>query len=532
MGEPLDAVIVGGGHNGLVAAAYLARAGLRVRVLERRPAVGGAVATVEFHPGFRNSLAAYTVSLLDPGIIRDLGLARHGLTIVERRAANFLPEPDGPGLLMADDPAERRAEVARLSPRDAEALGPYGTAIERSADLVRGLARRAPPPGIGTAADAVTAVSLAARAMRLDRADRQTLIDLVTKSAGDLLRLWFDSDLVQAGFGFDAVVGSYQSPFDSGTGYVLLHHCFGEVNGRRGAWGHALGGMGAIAQAMAAAAAEAGAAIETEAEVARVLVEDGRAVGAELVDGRSVRARRVVANVDPKRLYLGLVEPGALPDSFRRRIEGYRMGSASFRLNLALSRLPRFAGRPAADDAALYTAGIICAPSLAYMDRAYVTARATGLSDHPIVELVIPSTLDDSLAPPGAHVASLFCQHVDPDLPDGRSWDEMREAAADRAIDTVEAVAPGFRDSVIARQVLTPADLERDLGLTRGDIFHGCLSFDQLWTGRPVPGHAQYRGPLEGLYLCGSGAHPGGGVTGLPGRNAAHAVLADRRRRR
>ena len=242
------------------------------------------------------------------------------------------------------------------------------------------------------------------------------------------------------------------------------------------------------------------------------------------------RARRVVANVDPKRLYLGLIEPGALAPAFRRRVEGYRMGSASFRMNLALSRLPRFAGRPVAADADLYTAGIYLAPSLDYMDRAYVTARATGMSAQPIVEMMIPSTMDDTLAPPGAHVTSLFCQHFDPDLPDSRSWDEAREAAADRVIDTLEAVAPGFRDSIIARRILSPLDLERELGLTRGDIFHGRLSLDQIWSNRPVPGYARYRGPLRGLYLCGSGAHPGGGVSGQPGRNAAKAILADRRR--
>ena len=525
----LDAIIIGAGHNGLTCAAYLARAGLKVKVLERRDVVGGACVTQEFHPGFRNSLAAYTVSLLQPKVIADLDLASHGLRIVPRRAQNFLPTPDGRSLLIGTDTA---AEIARHSPRDAARYDAFNREIDAIADVLRGLVLQPPPnltAGLGRRglAELLRGLGLANRLRRLTMDESRALLDLFTKSAADYLDGWFESDLVKALFGFDAVVGNYASPYTPGTAYVMLHHAFGEVNGTRRLWGHAIGGMGAITQAMARAARAAGAEIETGVAVREIIIERGRAVGVMLDDGRALRADAVVAGVDPKRLYLGLIAADALPPTFVDRFVRWKAGSGTFRMNVALSALPRFTARPEPGDH--HTAGIILAPSLAYMDRAYHDARAQRRSREPIVEMVIPSTLDDTLAPRGAHVASLFCQHVAPTLPDGASWDTQRDTVANLMIDTVERYAPGFRASVLAVQALSPLDLERDFGLTGGDIFHGALTLDQLFSARPMLGHADYRGPLRGLYHCGSGAHPGGGVTGAPGHNAARVIVADLR---
>jgi phytoene dehydrogenase-like protein len=337
--------------------------------------------------------------------------------------------------------------------------------------------------------------------------------------------------LVKAWLGFDAIVGNYASPYTPGSAYVLLHHAFGEVNGKKRVWGHAIGGMGAITQAMARSAAAHGVEIATDAPVCEVLIEKGRASGVVLEDGQVVRAAAVAANVNPRLLYTALVPSGALEPSFLRRMRAWRCASGTFRINVALSQLPSFTALPGRECADHHTAGIILAPSLAYMDRAYCDARTSGWSRAPIVELVIPSTLDDTLAPAGTHVASLFCQHVAPQLPDGRAWSTHREEVADLMIETVDRYAPGFKASVIGRQSLSPFDLEHVFGLTGGDIFHGALTLDQLFWARPALGYADYRGPLKGLYHCGSGAHPGGGVTGAPGHNAARAIIADQRRR-
>ncbi len=337
----------------------------------------------------------------------------------------------------------------------------------------------------------------------------------------------FESDLVKALFGFDAIVGNYASPYAAGSAYVMLHHAFGEVNGKKGVWGHAIGGMGAITQAMARAAREAGAEIMCEAGVREVIVERGRAAGVNLDNGTTIRARYVASCVNPKLLYTRLVPGDALPGDFLARIKHWRNGSGTFRMNLALGSLPSFTALPGSGDH--LTAGIIIAPSLGYMDRAFHDARNRGWSREPVIEMLIPSTLDNTLCAPGQHVASLFCQHVAPELPDGRSWDDHREEVADLMISTVDKYAPGFAASVIGRQVLSPLDLERQFGLLGGDIFHGALTLNQLFSARPMLGHADYRGPLNGLYHCGSGAHPGGGVTGAPGHNAARVILRDHR---
>ena len=522
-----DALVIGGGHNGLVCAFYLARAGLKVRVLERRHLVGGAAVTEEFAPGFRNSTASYTVSLLRPKVIADMRLHTRGLRVVERPIANFLPfESDY--LKLGGGTERTRAEFARFSNKDAQTLPAYEAALERVAAVLRDLALRTPPNAGGGLRALVAALVQGRRLAGMDIEAQRDVLDLFVKSARDFLDGWFESDAVKAGFAFDAVVGNYAGVRTPGSAYVLLHHVFGEVNGKKGAWGHAIGGMGAITQAMAAACTDAGVEISLEAPVAEVLVDGGKVAGVRLASGEEIAAPIVAANVGPLLLYRRLVPQAALTPEFRRRIAGFKAGSGTFRMNVALSELPDFTVLPG-KDGEHHRAGIVIAPGLDYIDAAYDDARREGWSRAPIVEMLIPSTLDDSLAPPGAHVASLFCQQFAPELPDGRSWDDEREVAADRIIDTVEAHAPGFRASVIARQIHSPLDLERKFGLIGGDIFHGRMSLDQLWAARPLLGHGDYRGPILGLYMCGSGAHPGGGVTGAPGHNAAHAVLADRR---
>jgi len=530
-----DAVIIGGGHNGLVCAAYLAAAGLKVTVLERRGVVGGAAVTEEFHPGFRNSVAAYTVSLLNPKVIRDLELPRHGLRVVERGLANFLPLNATQYLKIGAGKTER--EVAKFSARDAARLALYGERLEVIADVLRDLVLETPPNV--TAGSWLTAMPellrsarLGKRIAKLDMPMRRELLDLFVKSAGDYLDAWFESAPIKAAYGFDGIVGNYASPYAAGSAYVLLHHVFGEVNGKKGAWGHAIGGMGAISQAMAKAAAERGVEIRVACPVREVLVEAGRAVGVVTEKGEEIRARSVVSNLNPKLLYGSLIDPAALPQDFRERIAHWRCGSGTFRMNVALSELPDFTVLPGRSLAEHHTSGIIMAPSLAYMDQAYLDAKAGGWSKRPIVEMLIPSTLDDSLAPPGQHVASLFCQHVAPILPNGASWDDHRDQVADVMIDLVDSHAPNFKASVLGRQIMSPLDLERTFGLIGGDIFHGALSLDQMFSARPMLGHGDYRGPLKGLYMCGSGTHPGGGVTGAPGHNAAREIIADFRRGR
>jgi phytoene dehydrogenase-like protein len=525
-----DVVIIGAGHNGLTCAAYLAMAGLRVKVVERRQVVGGAAVTEEFHPGFRNSVAAYTVSLLNPQIIADLKLGDHGLRIVERRAQNFLPAPDGSYLLTGEGCTQ--ASVARLSARDADQVDVFARELESIADVLRALVLRAPPNIVegfsaGAVREAFNAFGAANLLRRLTLEQQRSLLDLFTRSAGEMLDERFESDLVKALYGFDAIVGNYASPYAAGSAYVMLHHAFGEVNGKKGVWGHAIGGMGAITQAMAQAARGHGVDIVLDAGVREVIVERDRVAGVILDDGETVRAKYVASSVNPKLLYTRLLPADALPAAFLQRIQRWRNGSGTFRMNVALNALPSFTALPEAGDH--LSAGIIIAPSLGYMDRAWHDAREYGWSRKPVVEVLIPSTLDDTLAPPGQHVASLFCQHVAPELPDGRSWDDHREEVADLMIATVDDYAPGFARSVIARQVLSPLDLERQFGLLGGDIFHGALTLNQLFSARPMLGHADYRGPLQGLYHCGSGAHPGGGVTGAPGHNAARVILGDHR---
>ncbi len=531
MTKRYDALIIGGGHNGLVCAFYLARAGLKVRVLERRHVVGGAAVTEDFAPGFRNSTASYTVSLLRPKVIADMKLHDHGYRVIERTISNFFPFPQG--YLKLGGGAERTmAEFARFSARDAAAYPGYDAALEKLAQVLRDLALQTPPNLGGGVPAMIAAARQGWPLAQMDIAVQRDLLAIFTRSARDFLEGWFEDDHVQSAFAFDAVVGNYAGVSTPGSAYVLLHHVFGEVNGKSGAWGHAVGGMGSITQAMARACALHGVEISLEAPVEKVLVDGGRATGVRLAGGEELAAPVIAANVGPALLFRQLVDAADLDADFRRRIAGYKTGSGTFRMNVALSELPDFSVLPGKGHgqhgAEHHTAGIIIAPGMDYMDRAFSDAQQFGWSKQPIVEMKIPSTVDDSLAPPGAHVASLFCQQFAPVLPDGRSWDQCREQVADLVIDTVTSHAPNFKASIVARQIHSPLDLERTFGLIGGDIFHGTMGLDQLWAARPVLGHGHYRAPIKGLYMCGSGTHPGGGVTGAPGHNAAHEILKDR----
>lgn len=556
-GVDYDAILVGAGHNGLTCACYLARAGLKVLVLERRALVGGAAVTEEFHPGFRNSTASYTVSLLHSKVLRELRLAEQGLRIIERPMQNFLPLPDGRALCSGPTLEHTLAAVQQYSSRDAERLPAFHAMLGHAADALRGLTLQTPPAGLNGPRDLWSLLTLGRSLRRLTPGTQRALHELFTRSAGDLLDGWFEWDALKALHGFDAIVGAFQSPYAPTSAYVLLHHAWGEVNGKPGTWGHAIGGMGAITQAMAREAERLGVRILTEAPVAAILTDplrgtaapggfrrartaaadalsaDGarrtaRASGVRLADGRIFHAPIVAANVNPKLLFLTLLEREVLPGDFRARIERYRCESATFRMNVALSELPRFESRP--EPGPHLASGIILAPSLAYMERAYLDARTSGVSRAPIIEMLVPTVIDSSLAPPGAHVASLFCQHFAYALPEGRSWHTERERIADSIIETVDACAPNFKRSIVGRLALSPLDLEERFGLTGGDIFHGALGLDQLWAARPVLGYGDYRTPVAGLYLCGSGSHPGGGVSGVPGHNAARQIIRYRDR--
>ena len=521
----LDAIIIGGGHNGLVCASYLAQAGKKVRILERADVVGGAAITEEFHPGFRNSVASYTVSLLNPKIIADLDLHRHGLKVIERRVNNLWPNDEGDFISFPAGSDALKAEIARYSQADAEALERYSRDTGMVADLIRDFLLKTPPNAGGGLRDIFKMAGFANRLRKLSMEDQRIVMDIFTKSVADFLALYFENDYVKGAFAFDGLVGNYADTHTPGSAYVLMHHAFGEVNGKKGIWGHAIGGMGSISQAMAAAARERGVEIELNRSVEKVIVEQGKAVGVQLADGETVRAKTVVANVNPALLYGQLVDRAELPEDFARRISQYRNGSGTFRMNVALNALPRFTCLEQQERATEdhLTGGIVIGPTMEYLDKSYRDAREYGWSKEPLVEMLIPSLVDDSLAPEGQHVASLFCQQFDPDV----DWDQHRDEAAERILDQVEKYAPGFKASVVGRQVLSPLDLERKFGLTRGDIMHGALAVDQMFSARPMLGHGDYRAPIKSLYMCGAGTHPGGGVTGAPGHNAAAEILRD-----
>lgn len=521
-----DVVVIGGGHNGLTCAGYLAKAGRKVTVLEARDVVGGAAVTEEFHPGFRNSVYSYSVSLLHPQVIADLQLEQHGLEIMARPAGTLsLLENDH--LLLTRDDEQAHREIARFSPRDAGRIDTFDSEIAEVAVALRAMAMQAPPNLGGSWRDAITLLQAGNMFRKLDKRHQITLAELMTRSLGDYLDMWFEGEALKGVLGLEGVIGNFAEPYQAGTAYVLLHHAFGEVKGKAGAWGIARGGMGAISESMASFARSKGATIETGCPVSRIITEQGRAVGVETADGRTITARQVAANVHPQVLLQQLLDVELMEEPDQRRIGGYRSHSATFRMNVALSELPQFtsmAGR--GEDH--FMGAIEVSPSLGYIQDAYYDARNIGWSQRPVISMQVPSTQDDSLAPNGGHVASLFCQHFQRHLPDGRNWDDVRDEVADLVIDAIDGYAPNFRASVVGRQIKTPLDIERDLNMVGGDIFHGALHLDQFYSLRPIPGHAAHKMPVEGVYLCGSGAHPGGGVSGLPGRNAAQVILRDR----
>jgi len=526
-----DAVVIGAGHNGLVAATYLARAGLRTRVLERRAVAGGATVTEELWPGYRISRASYVAGLLRPAVVRELGLAGRGLRLLPRDPSSFTPLPDGRALTLGPDGAASRDSIRRFSPRDAERYPEYEAFLDRTARALEPLLD-APPPGLPRPSlrDLVTLARVGGGLLRLGRALPEALA-LLLGAARPTLERWFESEPLRSTLATDAVIGAWAAPSSAGTGYVLFHHVMGETNGHRGVWAYVEGGMGGLTTALCAALHEAGGELELEAPVARVRVEAGRARGIVLEDGREIEADLVLSNADPARTFR-LVAREALPEAYARGIDALDFRSPTLKINLALDGPPQFrvAGARASGIGPEHRGTIhLGAYDLDALERSFAAASAGRLPERPMIELTLPSALDPTLAPAGHHVASLFVQHV-PYALEGAGWDVERDRFADRVLALVDEVAPGFSSRVLQREVLAPPDLERVFGLTGGNIFHGAMSPDRLLSLRPLPGHGGYRTPIEGLWLCGAGTHPGGGVMGACGRNAAAEILRARRR--
>jgi phytoene dehydrogenase-like protein len=523
MARKYDAIIIGGGHNGLVAAAYLARADRKVLVLERRHVLGGAAVTEEVFPGFRFSVCSYVVSLLRPEIIRELDLPRHGLEILPLDGT-FTPL-EGDYLWRMNDHARTRREIYRWSPTDAEAYDEYGKAMVEMARFVKPILSMIPPDPMSFDVPGLLRLGeLGRRFQKLSRANQRSLVQLMTMSAADMLDRWFETDPLKATMSASGIIGTFLGVRSPGTAYVLLHHYMGEIDGAFRSWGFSRGGTGAISMAIAGAAQEAGAEIRTKAAVSRIKVRGNRATGVVLDDGDEIDAGLVVSGLDPNRTFLKLLEPEALPEPFLDDVRRYKLRGSSGKVNLALDALPDFKCLPG-PGAHLHGAMSI-SPSVNYMERAYDDAKYGDFSRRPYVDMVIPSLTDPSVAPPGKHVLSCFVQYAPYDLREG-TWDEKREAFGDTVVDTVAEYAPNLKKIILHRQVLTPLDLEREWGLTEGNIFQGELSLEQLFFLRPVPGWARYRTPLRNLYMCGSCTHPGGGIMGANGRLAALEILKD-----
>ncbi len=523
-----DAVVVGGGHNGLVCAAYLARAGLKTVVLERRHLVGGAAVTEEVWPGYRVSTASYVVSLLSARIVRELDLPKYGYHVYPLDPAYFAPFPDGSGFLLWDDPARAGEEIGRINAGDGRAYLEYNRELAELAELVRPLLYRRPPdPGVSSFADVLEALSLGRYAFG-NRRSISRLVDLMTMSCADFLERFFVDERVKGALAPGGVIGMWGGPMSPGSAYVLLHHRMGETDGVSGGWGFVRGGMGGVSEAIAASARSAGAEIRTGAEVAAIDVRDGQATGVTLSNGTSLEAGVVVSGVHPQTTLLSLVGGEHLPEELLEGLRGFRSRSPSAKVNLALSELPDFTAMPGKELGPQHPE-IMISPTLEYLERAWDDAKYGRVSEGPMIDAVIPTTKDPTLAPEGKHIMTCFVQYV-PYEPREGSWDDgAREALGDRVIDTITEYAPNFKGSVIERQVLTPYDLEQRFGLIGGNIFQGEMSLDQLFSFRPAPELAGYKTPVEGLYLCGSGTHPGGGVMGIPGLNASKVVIGDYR---
>ncbi len=521
-----DAIIVGGGHNGLVCAAYLAGAGRKVLVLEARELVGGCAVTEEIWPGFRVSTASYLASLMQEKVVRELDLARFGYVVDAKDPAFFSPFPDGRHLFMWQDRAKTLEEIAKFSQRDAEAYPKYEEYLERLAVVVEGLLLTTPPDfppsGVG---DFIEYLKLLGRVRGLSRADLVGLVKIFTQSASELLDEWFESEHIKVTLATDGVIGANGGPRSPGTAYILMHHCMGGVNGHRGLWGFVRGGMGAVSNAIADSARARGAVIRTSAPVAKILAKDGRARGVVLESGEEIRANVVASGVDPRRTFLTLMDAGDVDAEFLEGIRRFRTEGTSLKMNLALRGLPEFKALPGAPGPQHGATMHIC-PSVEYIERAWDDAKYGRPSQSPLIEMTIPTMYDRTLAPEGHHIMGIFLQYAPYTLKDA-TWDQLREPYTERILDVIEEYCPNIRDVVVERQTLSPYDLEQRFGITGGNIFHGEMGIDQMFVMRPLAGWASYRMPVKGLYLCGSGAHPGGGVMGAPGHNCAREILRD-----
>ena len=527
MDSTYDVIVIGGGHNGLVNAAYLARAGKKVLVLERRHVLGGAAVTEEIFPGFRFSVASYVVSLLRPEIIRELDLPRHGMEVLPLDGT-FTPMPNGDYLWRVNDHAKTRREIARHSRLDAEAYEEYGKAMVEMGRFVKPmLGMRAPDPASLNLHGLKDLLSIARRFQRLPIEDKYNQVQLMTMSAAGFLDQWFETDVLKATMAASGIIGTFLGVRSPGTAYVLLHHYMGEIDGAFRSWGLVRGGTGAISNAIAAAAREAGADIRTEAPIARIIVQNGEATGVALENGDEFRAKVVSSSVDPRLTFIKMVGPGNLPGDFVDDIHRYKFRGSSGKVNLALDGLPDFKCLPGAGPH--LRGAISISPTIEYMERAYDDAKYGRFSRRPYIDIVIPSLTDPSVAPPGKHVMSCFVQYAPYHLKEG-TWDEQREEFGDTVINTLADFAPNLHNIILHRQVLTPLDIERRFGLSEGNIFQGELTLEQLFFLRPVPGWAQYRTPIRNLYMCGSATHPGGGIMGASGLNAARKILSDWRR--
>ncbi|MDB5972383.1 MAG: amine oxidase [Hydrocarboniphaga sp.] len=534
-----DAIIIGGGHNGLVCAAYLARAGERVLVLERRHLIGGAAVTEELAPGYRCSTASYVVSLLLPDVERDLKLRDHGYRVLPRSPSSFTPFEDGRSLLMGPDAALNHREIAKFSARDADVYPRYEAWLSRIAETLEPALMDTPPEllplpqswrrhGLLDRLRNLRRGRSLYTAMKSLGSELPEAIELLTGPATPILDRWFQSDELKGTLATDAIIGTFAPPSAPGTGYVLLHHVMGMAGGARGVWGYVEGGMGALSDAMARAAQSHGVDIVCNAEVAQIRVENGRVAGVELASGERITARRVISNATAAVTFGKLLAPGSLPPRFDAAVRRIDYASASVKINLAVSELPDFIAAPnqGQEPGPQHRGTIHIGATPDYIERAYEDARRGAPSQRPVIEMTIPTSVDKTLAPAGHHIVGLFVQYAPYQLT-GTSWDEQREAFADRCVDEITRFAPNFKRSILHRQVLAPPDLEARFGLTGGNIFQGAMPLHQLFAFRPVPGWSDYRTPLEGLYLCGAAAHPGGGVMGACGRNAAAAVLQD-----
>jgi phytoene dehydrogenase-like protein len=527
-----DVIILGAGHNGLTAAAYLAKAGASVLVLERRAVLGGACVTEEIWPGCKVSTAAYVNSLLRPEVIRELELKKHGFEMLPRNPSSFTPFPDHRYLLMGPDPALNRSEVAKFSAKDADNLPRYEAMLLRVADFLEPMLDETPPnPFSSRPGDLWKLFQIGRRFRKLGK-DAAEAIEILTGAARPILDRWFESEQLKVTLATDAVIGAFASPSMPGTAYVLFHHVMGECDGARGVWGYVRGGMGGISNSIASAARAHGAEIRTNAEVARILVRDGQATGVVLADGTELPAKVVASCVDANLTFKKFMDPKELPPDFVKAIDAIDYTSATCKINVLLSEPPDFTACPGTGDGAgapHHRGTMHIGPDFDTIERAYDDAKYGRPSEVPIIEATLPTAVDTTLAPPGKHILSMFVQYAPTHLREG-TWDDHRERFADRCFAVMDRYAPNFSKSVLARQVLTPLDLERVYGLTGGNIFQGGMGLSKLFFLRPAVGFADYRTPIRGLYICGAAAHPGGGVIAASGRNSAREMLKDRRR--